>query len=172
MLRTAGKTTRPRSKSGTPTSTAKTTPLLAPEDVKVILREMAVQLAPADVEEVMSQEDSIRKRAAGLPADGFPLLAAQLDVACDCLRDHLDGVSPQIPYYAVALLAAGVIYFVDEVDAVPDFLPRIGKLDDAAVMAMACELAADGLRRYCDFKGRPMPVAPAVAAPARRRTRG
>ena len=82
------------------------------------------------------------------------MLGEQLSVALDCLRDHVDGACPQIPYYTISLLAAAVSYFADELDVIPDFLPRVGHLDDAVVMAMAYELGRDGLRRYCAWKGR------------------
>ena len=38
-------------------------------------------------------------------------------------------------------------------------LPRIGMIDDALVMAVACELGRDGIKRYCVWKG----IAPALA---------
>jgi uncharacterized membrane protein YkvA (DUF1232 family) len=76
-----------------------------------------------------------------------------MTLALDCLRDHVEGECPQIPYYTIALMAAGVTYFGDELDVVPDFLPG-GTLDDATVMALACELAYEGLERYCTATGR------------------
>jgi len=42
-----------------------------------------------------------------------------------CLKDHAAGRCPQIPYYSISLLAAGVTYLADQLDFVPDFLPRI-----------------------------------------------
>ena len=129
-------------------------PMLSKADVRTILHELATQIAPADVAALMSREPQLRTRAAALAAPGLTLLRKQLGLALDCLRDHVDGACPQIPYYTLTLLAAAVCYFSDEIDVVPDFLPR-GQLDDAVVMAMACQLADAGLRRYCTWKGLP-----------------
>ena len=92
--------------------------------------------------------------AAALTSPHLALLCEQLNVALDCLHDHVAGACPQIPYHTISLLAAAVYYFTDSLDVIPDFLPRIGRLDDAVVMAMAFRLADPGVRRYCTWKGR------------------
>lgn len=134
-------------------------PLLTRAEVVRAVIELANKLAPADVGDLLVAESSIRERAAQL--DGLPgrMLRAQLDLALLCLKDHAAGRCPQIPYYSISLLAAGVAYLADQLDFVPDFLPRIGMLDDALVMAVACDLGRDGLKRYCTWKG----IAPALA---------
>ena len=63
----------------------------------------------------------------------------QLELALLCLKDHAAGRCPQIPYYSISLLAAGVAYLADQLDFIPDFLPRLGMIDDALVMEVACE---------------------------------
>ena len=129
-------------------------PILEAADVRTIVSELAAQIAPGDVEAIIENESQLRTRAAELQSGELPLLGEQLILALDCLRDHADGTCPQIPYYTISLLAAAVCYFTDELDVIPDFLPHIGRLDDAAVMAVAYQLGAAGLQRYCDWKGR------------------
>lgn len=134
--------------------TAPGAPLLNRADIRTILYELANRVAPADVTALMQSEHDLRDRAADLQSADLALLGEQLALALDCLRDHVDGACPQIPYYTISLLAAAVSYFADELDVIPDFLPRVGHLDDAVVMALAYELGRDGLRRYCAWKGR------------------
>jgi uncharacterized membrane protein YkvA (DUF1232 family) len=129
-------------------------PLLDRADVRTILYELANRLAPADVTALLQAEDDLRERARTLAAGDPHLLREQVTLALDCLHDHVAGTCPQIPYYTITLLAAAVSYFADELDVIPDFLPRIGRLDDAVVMAMAYELGREGLQRYCAWKGR------------------
>ncbi len=120
------------------------------------------------VGDLLGAVSTIRERAAQLPGPPGRRMRAELDLALLCLKDHHAGVCPQIPYYAISLLAAGVAYLADQLDFVPDFLPRIGMLDDALVMEIATELAGAGLKRYCVWKG----LAPALAkrtAAARRK---
>jgi uncharacterized membrane protein YkvA (DUF1232 family) len=139
--------------------------LLTRADVTRAVLELANTLAPADVGDLLVVESSIRERAAQLDGTAGRTLRAQLDLALECLKDHAAGRCPQIPYYAVSLLAAGVAYLADQLDFVPDFLPRLGMIDDALVMAVACDLGRDGLARYCAWKG----IAPALARRTPRR---
>ena len=111
----------------------------------------------------------MRARAAALDGPAGTLFRAQLDLALSCLHDHAARACPQIPFYTISLLAAGVAYMANKLDLVPDFLPRLGTLDDAMMMALVCELGRDGLGRYCVWKGiEPGPVLPAGRTPSRR----
>ncbi len=151
-------------------SARRTAPILTREDVCRALLEQADVLAPADITDLLAEEARIRARTEKLEGTPGSIMRAQLDLVLACLRDHVAGSCPQIPYRCISLLGAAVAYLASELDFVPDFLPR-GALDDGLVLALACELAADGLGRYCTWKGiRPPLGAAAVAAP-RPRTR-
>jgi uncharacterized membrane protein YkvA (DUF1232 family) len=140
-------------------------PVLTERELRAAVLELANTLAPADVGDLLAEEAALRDRAAALDGPPGTLLRTQLDLALACLHDHAAGRCPQIPYYTISVLAAGLAYLVDELDLIPDFLPQIGTLDDALVMAMACRLGADGLRRYCTFKEiDPTPALGAAAA--------
>jgi uncharacterized membrane protein YkvA (DUF1232 family) len=144
-------------------------PLLRAEDVRAILRDLMATVAPGDVADMLEIESMLRARADSLTAPHLALLRRQLDFALLVLRDHQDGACPQIPYATISLLTAGVCYFADEMDVIPDFLPGVGRLDDAVVMAMAFEMAADGIRRYCTWKGQPTAPLFDVRSDARQR---
>ncbi len=154
-----------------PAAVASTGAILSAADLRKILLSLADQMAPGDVAELLAHEKQLRARCRGLTSPHLALFRDQITLAIDCLRDHARGRSPQIPYFTVSLLAAALWYFVDELDAVPDFLPRVGQLDDAVVLAMAFQLGEAGLRRYCDWKGRVAdPLFGAAAAARLRRT--
>ena len=127
--------------------------------------ELANTLAPADVGDLLAEEKMLRERALRLGRAPGRILRAQLDLALSCLGDHVAGACPQIPFYTISLLAAGVAYLAEKLDLIPDFLPRGGTLDDALVMALACQLADDGLRRYCTWKD----ISPGLALVPRER---
>ncbi len=49
---------------------------------------------------------------------------------------------PETPRWAKMLIASALVYFVTPMDAIPDFSPIIGYLDDAGVIAKAIETAS------------------------------
>ena len=126
---------------------------LTRRDLEQIVDELACAVAPRDVEAIVQREKILRAKIAELD-DELGWLRRQLSLLFDCLRDFQAGQCPQIPFSTVALSAAAILYFSNEVDLAPDFLPRLGKLDDAAVVTVAMDRARKGLDRYCAATGR------------------
>jgi uncharacterized membrane protein YkvA (DUF1232 family) len=131
--------------------------LLDSADLRRIVLETAETLAPDDIANLLASEADIRRRIGELDSPTLDLLKRQLLLALDLLRDHLEGECSQIPYRTISIAGAAVLYFTDELDLLPDFLPGVGRLDDAAVVATAFELAHAGIERYCDATDRVLP---------------
>lgn len=165
---TTTKTTRTKATRAAKTSASakprtRKLPILRSDDIQEIVRDLGWVVAPRDVQQLLTEEDELRKQAHTLVEPRYRLLRQQLNLALDILRDFDEGECPQIPLATIAVLAAAVTYYSRAVDVIPDFLPHIGRLDDAAVMAMAFQLGEAGVRRYCDWKG--------IRPPAIQRTR-
>jgi uncharacterized membrane protein YkvA (DUF1232 family) len=60
------------------------------------------------------------------------------------------------PWWAVAVAATALLYAVSPADAVPNFIPIAGMVDDLAVVAVATRVLRNELRKYCEFKGYPV----------------
>lgn len=127
----------------------RTEPLLKKADFSAHLEAKARETAPRDVEILLADAEAARERAASVS----PRMGRQMDVALELLVDHAAGECAQIPFHTVSLLAEAVFYVLDPNDVIPDWIPGIGKLDDALVLELAFELGAAGIHRYCDFKG-------------------
>jgi uncharacterized membrane protein YkvA (DUF1232 family) len=126
--------------------------LLASSDFISYLHEKAEQLAPADLQQVVADTDRVRERLETLAAER-PRLRRQGELALRLIDDHAAGQCPQIPYYTVCLLAVAVLYFVDPLDVIPDWIPGVGTSDDALVFELAFTLGRAGIERYCTWKG-------------------
>ncbi len=50
------------------------------------------------------------------------------------LKAYSRGDYKDIPWKSILLITAGLIYFVNPLDIVPDFIPVAGLLDDAAII--------------------------------------
>lgn len=152
---------------------AQTKPLLSPTDFTTYLREKADQLAPGDLEPVLKQADVAHRRATSVqPA--HPRLQRQVELSLRLLEDHVDGQCPQIPYYTVSLLGVSLLYFLDPVDVIPDWIPGAGSADDALIFELAFSLGRSGIERYCTWKGintDGLLPQPASAQPKHRRPR-
>jgi uncharacterized membrane protein YkvA (DUF1232 family) len=50
------------------------------------------------------------------------------------VKAYVKGDYKEIPWKSIVLVTAGLIYFVNPFDVVPDFIPVAGMLDDAALI--------------------------------------
>jgi uncharacterized membrane protein YkvA (DUF1232 family) len=55
-----------------------------------------------------------------------------------------------VKWYRKSFVAAALIYFVTPIDAVPDFSPLVGFLDDLGVIAATIKFLGSELRGYYD----------------------
>ena len=61
-------------------------------------------------------------------------IGADLPVLLRLARAWSSGEYRRVPIKAIVLIVAAALYFVNPLDLIPDFLPVIGYLDDAAVV--------------------------------------
>lgn len=80
-------------------------------------------------------------------------LLAKLRLLWMVLRDYANGTYRQLPWRAIAALAAAVAYVVSPIDLIPDFLVPLGFTDDVLVVALTWGLVKRELRAYCAWKG-------------------
>lgn len=64
------------------------------------------------------------------------------------IRDYWTGRYRAVPFGTLAAVTFTLLYVLNPLDLVPDVLPFIGQLDDAAVFSAALLLVEKDLRRY------------------------
>ncbi|MFN0059031.1 MAG: YkvA family protein [Planctomycetota bacterium] len=57
-----------------------------------------------------------------------------------------------LPWGTVAAITTALLYFVNPIDLVPDFIPLIGFLDDLAIIAICVKAIQADLRKYAEAK--------------------
>lgn len=68
------------------------------------------------------------------------------------LRDYSRGEYTAVPWRTISSIAGAVIYFVTPFDAIFDYVPVAGFVDDAMIIKLAVDLARDDLHRYAQWK--------------------
>lgn len=71
---------------------------------------------------------------------------------CELIMDYSQGFYNRIPLATVISLLAAIIYFVSPVDLLPDTLPFIGVLDDAAILYGVTMAAKNDIESYKSWK--------------------
>jgi uncharacterized membrane protein YkvA (DUF1232 family) len=73
-------------------------------------------------------------------------LAASLPFAEDLLAAYYCAFDRQTPFHVKAVLLGAIAYFVLPNDLIPDYIPVIGYMDDAAVLAAATKLVTSHIK--------------------------
>lgn len=68
------------------------------------------------------------------------------------LEDRMAGRYKEMPWRVIAALVGALLYVLAPLDMIPDFIPGLGYLDDAAVFAMAISFAGQDLEKYRAWK--------------------
>jgi len=99
---------------------------------------------------------------------GAPSLGARLRALPGMIRDVLRGEYRGLGRGRLALLAAGLVYLVSPLDAVPEFIPFLGVADDLGVALWMLGTLVSATGDYVHWRhGRPRVLTGEVAAGAR-----
>ena len=111
-----------------------------------LIQKGSPKMTEKDVQKVVDKSDAIEKkfRSRGplqrFIDDGKLLISA--------VRDYWTGKYRKWPWGTVAAVVFTLIYVLDPLDLVPDVLPIIGEVDDAAVVAACLFLVERDLLAY------------------------
>ena len=83
------------------------------------------------------------------------------------LRAWRRGDYPVVPWRTIILAIAALIYFVDPFDLIPDFIPVIGYLDDATVIAFVVESIRRDLDKFLAWES-PTPPPGVILTPSQK----
>ena len=64
------------------------------------------------------------------------------------VRDYWKGRYRKIPYKAIAAIAFTILYVLNVVDLVPDFIPGLGLLDDATIVGLCLKMVSTDIEQY------------------------
>ena len=117
---------------------------------RAIVKREAQQVTEQDIEKVLAKSEEIRRRfetggPLGKFVDDFKLLIA-------VVRDYWKGKYKKIPFWSIAAIVAALLYVLNPFDLIPDFIPIVGQIDDAAVVAACLLMVRQDLHKYKKWK--------------------
>ena len=114
------------------------------------VKEGAEKITDKEIEKVATKSEDIEKKFASRgPLKRF-IEDARLLIAM--VKDFWNKSYRQVPYGTIGAIVFTLIYVLNPFDLVPDILPFIGEVDDAAVFAAGLMLVENDLRKYSKWK--------------------
>ncbi|MFD1096776.1 YkvA family protein [Salegentibacter chungangensis] len=68
------------------------------------------------------------------------------------LKDYRRGVYTNVPWFTIASIGFSLLYVLNPLDLMPDFIPGIGYIDDFAILTFALRFIESDLHSYLDWK--------------------
>ncbi len=68
------------------------------------------------------------------------------------IKDYYKGNYRSIPYKTISAGIVGLLYLLNPIDIIPDFVPFIGYIDDALILAFCLKLVENDLQKYQQWK--------------------
>ena len=84
-----------------------------------------------------------------------PLVGNQLSyipMLVSLVRAYVKKEYTEIPLGSMIAIVGGLLYFLSPIDLIPDVIPGVGYLDDAAVVLGAIKLVQDDVNEYKEWR--------------------
>jgi len=105
------------------------------------------------IDDLLAKEKFIEKKRSNLNPVKFFMLFKQIKLAFEMLKDYKQKKYRNVPWKAITMIVAALMYFLSPFDIIPDFLGPIGFTDDAVVLAFVFKSLRDELLKYCNWRG-------------------
>jgi uncharacterized membrane protein YkvA (DUF1232 family) len=120
--------------------------MTSPKIDQKFIEDGAQKVTDTELEKVVTRSEDIKKKfTSGGPLRRF-IEDGQLLISV--VKDYRAGKFRQVPYGTIAAIVFTLIYVFNPLDLVPDVLPIIGQIDDAAVVAACLMLVEHDLYTY------------------------
>jgi len=125
---------------------------ISEKEARKHLEKKAKGVTEKDVEDILKKKKEIDEKLKKVPGT-LGKMINQIKLLFGMIADYWNGTYRNIPWFSIAMAVAAIVYFLSPIDLIPDFIPVIGYVDDALVIAVCIWAMEEDLRAYCAFKG-------------------
>lgn len=117
---------------------------------KAQLKHEAENVSKDDLEDLLEHQKAIEEKVKG--SGHLRRFTTDIRLMFSLIRDYWRGEYRDIPWKSIAAIAGALLYVLNPIDLLPDFIFMLGFLDDAGVVALCLKLVESDLHRYAAWK--------------------
>jgi uncharacterized membrane protein YkvA (DUF1232 family) len=114
------------------------------EAIERAIRDGIAKIRPADLLKLAQRVPALRRLIRGPLAD----LADDVTTLVAMVKDYASGTYREVPQKTVLAAAAALLYILNPFDLIPDLVPALGLVDDAAVLTMVVKAIQADVHNY------------------------
>lgn len=115
-----------------------------PAAIARALREAMGKVRPKDLLRVAQKVPALRRLIRGPLAD----LADDVTTLTAMVKDYTAGSCREVPQKTIFAATAALLYILNPLDLIPDLVPALGLVDDAAVVTMVVKAIQSDVHAY------------------------
>jgi uncharacterized membrane protein YkvA (DUF1232 family) len=117
---------------------------------KHILDDGAAELNSQDLDKALNNRQRILEKV--LTSATLAPYISQVKILFTLIQDYVKGEYREIPWWSLGSIVTALLYILMPFDALPDFIPITGYLDDAVVLKLCLDMVSKDLASYRQFK--------------------
>jgi len=114
------------------------------ETLDRVLKAGLKKVKSADIGKVIRRSPTLRRFVRGPLAD----LAGDVTTLSAMVKDYASGKYREVPEKSILAATVALLYILNPLDLIPDLVPGLGLVDDAAVLTMVVKAIQSDVQNY------------------------
>lgn len=123
---------------------------ISKEEAEEVINKGAKNVTEDDIQKVLDKQNEIENK---FKKNG-PLarFVNDLKLLFAIIKDYINGTYREIPWWTIAAIITTLLYVLSPIDLIPDFIPFVGYVDDALIVAACLSMIEKDLHQYKEWK--------------------
>ena len=114
------------------------------------IKKGAANINDRDIQKVMDRASDITQKVVN--STSLKRFINDVGLLISMIKDFLSGTYRKMPFWVIGSVVFALLYVLSPIDLIPDFIPVIGLVDDAAVLGLCLTLVEKDIQTYQNWK--------------------
>lgn len=124
---------------------------LSEEKVKSQYEKNQKKFKEEDLGKVLDKADELKKKFQ--EEEKLSKYWGDFKLLFSMIKDYYNRKYTTVPWYVISAIGGALLYVISPIDLIPDFIPFVGYIDDAAVIAFCINRISAEVDKYKRWKG-------------------